>query len=186
LLPPLGLCPCLISLFLSLLILRSPFSLLAPNHLPTRHRTLSALVVHPLVLLLVSLYSFLSHPVLSPAFPVSIWTLKPPAGFPLLLIQPRSVRTRISHRDLRDLLVAQVPPKRRYGNQHDRSRAAHHDGVKVRRLVDGRPSQVSQRLLEEEWSGWETRHGEAKSKSVDEECVIDTRGIRLICTVSVS
>ena len=58
--------------------------------------------------------------------------------------------SRIRHGNLGNLLLGHVPPDRGHGNHQHRLRQADEDGVEVGGLVDARPVQVVQRLLDEE------------------------------------
>jgi hypothetical protein len=114
---------------------------------PTRHRIPSALVALLLVL-----------PIVSPRFDSSLPTSHLPILQLLLFLAqtlfpspiPHPPRTWISQRNLSNLLLAHVSPDRRHRNHHNRSDASHNDRVKVRRLVDRGPLEVSKRLSEEE------------------------------------
>lgn len=72
---------------------------------------------------------------------------------------PQRIHTWVSQRNNRPLLLAHVPPNRRDSSHHHRPHATHNDGVKVRRLVDRRPSEVAQRLLEEARGRGSAGHG---------------------------
>jgi hypothetical protein len=116
--------------------------------------------VLPLVLHLVSPHPYIrsrhilrSIPGSCPHTLIHVFVCSSPPTSPTCL-----TRTRISHRNLRPLLLAQIPPNRWHGNQHNWTRAAHNNRVKVRGLVVRRPFEVAQRLAEEERGGWDAGH----------------------------